>query len=139
MNKHDRLYIGILSEIEKMSFSTRKKVAAILVKNNNIISFGWNGTPSGFDNCCEDKNNNTLPEVIHAEENVICKAAKMGISTDDSTLYLSLSPCFNCSKLIIQAGIKRVLYKEEYRDIAPLKFLQKANIIIEKYINMEKI
>jgi dCMP deaminase len=101
------------------------------VKDGNVISFGYNGTPAGMDNGCEE-NNVTKDEVIHAEMNAILKAAKSGNAVDGSTLYLSLSPCKNCCKLIVQSGIKRVVYLEEYRDLSPIEFLSKF-IQVEKY------
>ena len=103
----------------------------MLVKDGNVISFGYNGTPAGMDNGCEE-NNVTKDEVIHAEMNAILKAAKSGNAVDGSTLYLSLSPCQNCCKLIIQSGIKRVVYLEGYRDLKPIEFLSKF-IQVEKY------
>lgn len=133
MNKFDKLYMDIVIRVSQMSYSNRSKVGCVIVKDNNIISFGWNGTPNGFDNNCEDKNNTTIPEVIHSEENAICKAARAGISIIESTMYLTLSPCFNCSKLIIQSGIRRVVYLEEYRNIESIDFLKNCNIIVEKY------
>jgi len=132
-NKFDNFFMKIAIITSENSKSNRNKVGCIIVKNGNIISIGWNGTPHGFDNKCEDKNYNTIPEVIHAEENAICKLAKSTNSSQDSTLYITLSPCYNCAKLIIQSGIKRVVYLKEYRDIEPINFLRKANIICEKY------
>ena len=115
-----------------MSYCSRSKVGAVLEKNGNIISFGYNGTPKGMDNCCEDKNNVTFPHVIHAESNAILKAGKSGHSTRYGTLYLTLSPCLDCSKLILQSEIKRVVYLEEYRDRSGIDFLKKF-ITVEKY------
>lgn len=129
--KLDRTFINIAKEIGSLSYCTRSKVGAVLVKDGNVISFGYNGTPAGMDNCCEE-NNVTKDEVIHAEMNAILKAAKSGNAVDGSTLYLSLSPCKNCCKLIIQSGIKRVVYLEDYRDLSPIEFLSKF-IEVEKY------
>ena len=134
MNKQqklDKTFINIAKEIGSLSYCTRSKVGAVLVKDGNVISFGYNGTPAGMDNGCEE-NNVTKDEVIHAEMNAILKAAKSGNAVDGSTLYLSLSPCQNCCKLIIQSGIKRVVYLEEYRDLSPIEFLSKF-IQVEKY------
>jgi dCMP deaminase len=103
----------------------------VLVKDGNVISFGYNGTPSGMDNCCE-RDNVTLPHVIHAEVNAVLKAAKTGTSVDGSTLYLTLSPCLDCSKLILQAGVKRVVYLETYRNLDGPNFL-KQFIPVEKH------
>ena len=122
--KLDEVFINIAKEVGSLSHCTRSKVGAVLVKDGNVISFGYNGTPAGMDNGCEE-NNVTKDEVIHAEMNAILKAAKSGNAVDDSTLYLSLSPCQNCCKLIIQSGISRVVYLEDYRDISPVIFLSK--------------
>lgn len=127
----DRVFIDITKNIASLSHCTRSKVGAVLVKTGNLISFGYNGTPAGMDNCCEE-NNVTKDEVIHAEMNAILKAAKSGNAVDGSTLYLSLSPCQNCCKLIIQSGIKRVVYLEGYRDLKPIEFLSKF-IQVEKH------
>lgn len=124
----NNLYMNIALEVAKNSCSTRSKVGAVLVKDQNIIGFGWNGTPPGFDNCCEDIDGNTVPWVIHAEQNVYAKAARAGISTVDSILYVTLSPCYDCAKLIAQAGTKTVIYKEEYRIPDAIKFLNDCRV-----------
>lgn len=129
--KLDKTFINIAKEIGTLSHCTRSKVGAVLVKDGNVISFGYNGTPAGMNNGCEE-NNVTKDEVIHAEMNAILKAAKSGNAVDGSTLYLSLSPCQNCCKLIIQSGIKRVVYLEAYRDLKPIEFLSKF-IEVEKH------
>jgi dCMP deaminase len=129
--KLDKTFINIAKEVGTLSYCARSKVGAVLVKDGNVISFGYNGTPAGMDNGCEE-NNVTKDEVIHAEMNAILKAAKSGNAVDGSTLYLSLSPCQNCCKLIIQSGIKRVVYLEGYRDLKPIEFLSKF-IEVEKY------
>jgi len=129
--KLDKTFINIAKEVGTLSHCTRSKVGAVLVKDGNVISFGYNGTPALMDNGCEE-NNVTKDEVIHAEMNAILKAAKSGNAVDGSTLYLSLSPCQNCCKLIIQSGIKRVVYLEGYRDLKPIEFLSKF-IEVEKY------
>ena len=131
MNKLDKVFINIAKETSTLSHCVRSKVGAVLVKEGNIISFGYNGTPSGMNNCCED-NDITLPHVIHAEVNAILKAAKTGNSVDGSTLYLTLSPCLDCSKLILQSGIKRVVYLNQYRNLEGVDFL-KQFIEVEQY------
>lgn len=128
-NKH-AFYINIAKHTATASYCNKLKVGAILVKNNNIISFGYNGTPYGFDNCCEI-NNITLPEVIHAEVNALIKCAKIGISTDNSEMYITHSPCINCAKLIIQAGVKKIYYNILHKNDG-LNILQKANIEINQ-------
>jgi dCMP deaminase len=132
MNKFDISYMKMAREWGKNSHSSRSKVGALVVKDNVIISDGFNGTPSGFDNCCEDENGNTHWFVLHAESNALMKLAKNPVSSSGSTLYVTLSPCKECSKLIIQSGIIRVVYLEEYRDTAGIDFLK-------KFITVEKI
>ena len=127
-NKYDIAYLRIASEWGKLSYCKRRQVGAIIVKNNMIISDGYNGTPSGFENVCEDDNNFTKWYVLHAEANAITKVASSTQSSEGATLYISLSPCKNCSKLIHQAKIKRVVYEEQYKDTSGLEFLQKAGV-----------
>ena len=120
--KLDTIFLNIAKEISTLSKCNRSKVGAILVKDGNIISMSYNGTPSGMDNCCE-RDDVTLPYVIHAEMGAILKAAKTGNSVDGSTLYLTLSPCLDCSKLILQSGIKKVVYLNVYRNTQGIDFL----------------
>jgi dCMP deaminase len=129
--KLDIVFMNITKEVATLSHCVRFKVGAVLVKDDNIISFGYNGTPAGMDNCCE-RDSVTLPHVIHAECNAILKAAKNGNSVNDSTIYLSLSPCLDCSKLILQSGIKRVVYLTAYRNLEGVDFL-KQFITVEQY------
>lgn len=131
MSKLDKVFINIAKETSTLSHCVRSKVGAVLVKSGNIISFGYNGTPAGMDNSCEE-NDTTLPHVIHAEVNAILKAAKTGNSIDGSTLYLTLSPCLDCSKLILQSGIKKVVYLTNYRNLEGVQFL-KQFIEVEQY------
>lgn len=131
MTKLDKVFINIAKETSTLSHCVRSKVGAVLVKDGNIISFGYNGTPAGMSNDCEE-NDTTFPHVIHAESNAIIKAAKTGSAVDGSTLYLTLSPCLDCSKLILQSGIKRVVYLNEYRNTEGIHFL-KQFIQVEKY------
>ena len=127
-NKYDIAYLKIARELVKLSYCKRRQVGAIIVKNNMIISDGYNGTPSGFENVCEDDSNFTKWYVLHAEANAITKVASSTQSSEGATLYISLSPCKNCSKLIHQAKIKRVVYEEQYKDTSGLEFLQKAGV-----------
>jgi dCMP deaminase len=131
--KYDKTYLSMATEWGKLSYSTKKKVGALIVKNGMIISDGFNGTPSGFDNCAEDENNKTYWYVLHAEANAILKCAKNGFSCDGGTLYLTLSPCKDCAKLILQSGIKRLVYIKDYKDTAGLDFLRESKIEITKY------
>jgi len=126
--KYDKAYLKMALEWGKLSYCKRKQVGALIVKDRMIISDGFNGTPSGFDNCCEDASGNTKWEVLHAEANAILKVASSTQSAKDATLYITLSPCIQCSKLIHQAGIKRVVYANAYKDAAGLKFLEKAGV-----------
>ena len=114
MNKFDSRYLEMAEIWAQNSYCKRRKVGALLVKDNMIISDGYNGTPSGFENVCEE-NGVTKPYVLHAEANAISKVAKSGNNSAGATLYVTASPCIECSKLIIQSGIKRVVYRDEYR------------------------
>ena len=115
MAKFDSRYLEMAAIWAKNSYCKRRQVGALIVKDRMIISDGYNGTPAGFENICEDENGVTKPYVLHAEANAISKVAKSGNSSEGSTLYVTASPCLECSKLIIQAGIKRVVYRDEYR------------------------
>ena len=128
--KYDVAYLRIAQEWGKLSYCKRRQVGAIIVKNNMIISDGYNGTPTGFDNQCEDENNYTKWYVLHAEANAITKVSASTQSSEGSTLYVTLSPCTDCSKLIHQAKIKRVVYNEQYKDTSGLEFLEKAGVEI---------
>ena len=119
------------------SYCERRKVGALVVKDKMIISDGYNGTPSGFENVCEDENNVTKPYVLHAEANAITKLARSSNNSDGSTLYVTAAPCIECSKLIIQSGIKRVVYAEKYRLEDGINLMKKANIEVV-YINPDE-
>ena len=137
ITRYDIVYMKMASEWGQLSNARRKKVGALLVKNNTIIADGYNGTPSGFENECENPIFNedgsfmdyeTKWYVLHAESNALAKVAKSTQSSEGSTLYVTMSPCRECSKLILQAGIKRVVYSESYRDSAGLDLLKKAGV-----------
>lgn len=130
--KYDKAYLRIAKEWGKLSFCERKKVGALIVKDRMIISDGFNGTPTGFDNYCEDEEGYTKWFVLHAEANAILKVASSTQSCKGATLYITLSPCKECSKLIHQAGIIRVVYKNGYKDDSGLRFLEKAGIIVQQ-------
>ena len=119
------------------SYCVRRQVGALVVKDKMIISDGYNGTPSGFENVCEDEHNVTKPYVLHAEANAITKLARSSNNSDGSTLYVTASPCLECSKLIIQSGIRRVVYGEEYRLSDGIELLRRANIELT-YINLNE-
>jgi len=130
----DKRYLRMAHIWAENSYCERRKVGAIIVKDKMIISDGYNGTPSGFENDCEENNNTTKPYVLHAEANAITKVAKSNNSSDGATLYVTTSPCMECSKLIIQAGIKRVVFDEKYRIVDGLEVLERAGV---ELINLE--
>ena len=140
-HRFDQTYISMAESWSQLSHANRKKVGALIVKDNSIISDGYNGTPAGFENECEEVINNkdgsfkeykTKWYVLHAEANAILKVAKSTQSCNGSTLYVTYSPCTDCSKLIMQAGITRVVYLEEYRDTNGLDFLRRAGVEVKK-------
>lgn len=155
--KMDELYIDIAKRISKMSHATRNKVGCVIVKDGKILSMGWNGTPACFHNACEEevelsesdainlgllelgegKHLITKKEVLHSELNAIAKIARSTESSEGATIYITLGTCVECAKLIIQSGIKRVVYLEEYRDPSGIELLKKANIMTEKHITSE--
>jgi len=126
--KYDRAYLRMAAEWARLSTCDRRQVGALIVKNQTIISDGYNDTPSGFDNACEDDDGFTKWYVLHAEANAILKVARSTQSADGSTLYLTMSPCRHCAKLIHQAGITRVVYQSEYKDLSGVDFLMKAEV-----------
>ncbi len=123
-------YLRMARSWSELSHCKRKKVGAIIVKDEMVISDGYNGTPAGFDNCCEDDNGNTQWYVLHAEANAILKVAKSTNNCKNATLYLTLSPCKDCSKLILQAGISRVVFRDAYKDTSGIDFLKSAGVDI---------
>lgn len=127
----DRRYIRMAKIWAENSYCQRRKVGALLVKDKMIISDGYNGTPSGFENNCEDEDQLTKPYVLHAEANAITKVARSNNSSEGATLYVTSSPCIECAKLIIQSGIKRVVYSEKYRLEDGITLLKRANIQID--------
>ena len=134
--KFEKMYMEIAETVSKMSYAKRLQVGAIVVKDNRIISIGYNGTPSGWDNNCEDENNKTKPEVIHAEANSIMKLASSNESGKGSVMFLTHAPCIDCAKLIYGSGITQVYYKHKYRDQSGVEFLKKCNVIVELYTNL---
>jgi dCMP deaminase len=126
--KFDQRYLEMARIWAKNSYCTRRQVGALVVKNNMIISDGYNGTPSGFENVCEDDNGVTKPYVLHAEANAITKLARSSNNSEGSTIYITASPCIECAKLIIQAGIRRVVYGEKYRLMDGIELLERAGI-----------
>lgn len=135
--KYDKAYLRLAKEWSRLSYCKRKQVGALIVRDNMIISDGYNGTPTGFDNCCEDNDGLTNWFVLHAEANAILKVARSTQTCQDATLYITLSPCKECCKLIHQSGIKRVVFQEAYRDKSGIDFLEKAGVIVEQIENLE--
>jgi len=137
--KLDSRYLRMARIWAENSYCQRRQVGALVVKNNMIISDGYNGTPSGFENICEDENNVTKPYVLHAEANAITKLARSSNNSDGATIYITASPCIECAKLIIQSGIKRVIYGEQYRLTDGVDLLKRAGIeVVYIDVNSEK-
>ena len=126
--QYDKRYLKMAEIWAENSYCKRRKVGALIVKGKMIISDGYNGTPSGFENVCEDNDNLTKPYVLHAEANAITKVAKSNNSSEGATLYVTTSPCMECSKLIIQSGIKRVVFRDKYRNTEGLELLERAKV-----------
>ena len=132
MNKFDKSYMDMASVWARNSYCKRLQVGALIVRDRMIISDGYNGTPAGFENICEDENGVTKPYVLHAEANAITKVAKSGNSSEGATLYVTASPCLECSKLIIQSGIRRVVFRDSYRLTDGIDLLRRAGIEVEQ-------
>lgn len=130
--RYDRAYMRMAQEWCKLSHCTRKKVGALIVKDGMIISDGYNGTPTGFPNDCEDNDGNTHWYVLHAEANAIMKVARSTNNAREATLYLTHSPCKECSKLIMQAGIKRLVYLDEYKDTSGIELLKQGDVMVQR-------
>lgn len=133
----DKRYLRMAAIWAENSYCIRRKVGALIVKDQMIISDGYNGTPAGFENICEDEHNITKPYVLHAEANAITKVAASSNSSKDATIYVTSAPCIECAKLIIQSGIKRVVFSEKYRTEEGCDLLRRANIELE-YIELDK-
>lgn len=136
--RYDRAYLRMALTWSKLSHCNRKQVGAIIVKDGIIIADGYNGTPSGFDNCCEDDKGDTHWFVLHAEANAILKVARTNNSAVGATLYLSLSPCKECSKLIHQSGIKRVVFIQGYKDLSGVEFLKRAGVQVDQIEDLDE-
>ena len=134
MTKWEKFYINVARQAGMLSTCKRLQVGALIVKDKRIISYGYNGTPSGFDNCCEE-NNVTKPEVIHAEANAILKVAQSTETTNGGVMYTTHSPCYECAKMIIASGITKFVYLHNYRDDGGLNLLKQANVIVEQFNN----
>jgi dCMP deaminase len=134
-NRYDKAYLRLALSWAQLSHCARKKVGAIIVKDSIIISDGYNGTPAGFDNCCENDEGQTHWYVLHAEANAILKVARSSNNCKDATLYLTHSPCKDCSKLVLQSGITRLVYQEAYKDTSGIDFLKNAGLEV---VQLEK-
>lgn len=137
--KHRMLkpYVETARAFARLSYAERKKVGAIAVTPQDLIIYSWNGRPGGEDNCCETEDGVTHPDVLHAESNLVAKAAREGISLKDSTVVVTLSPCLMCAKQMYQAGVATVIYEEEYRLTDGIDFLRKRHVHVEKYEDHE--
>ena len=125
-------YMDVAERFAQLSSATRLQVGAIVVKDDRIISIGYNGMPTGWDNCCEDENNKSRPEVLHAESNAIAKLAKSPESGEEATIFITHAPCMDCAKLIYQSGISEVYYKTDYRSTQGIEFLNKSGVTVNK-------
>lgn len=134
--KEIKAYFKMTEAIAELSYCTRLKVGSIIVKDNRVISYGYNGTVSGDENVCENDEGKTKNNVIHSEMNAIYKCAKSPESSENSTMYITHSPCFNCAYGIVQSGIKEVYYQHDYRDLAPVDYLRSKGIKVEKFENI---
>lgn len=137
--RYDKAYLRLAASWALLSHCTRKQVGAIIVKDAIIISDGYNGTPAGFDNCCEDEHQQTHWYVLHAEANAILKVARSTNNCKDATLYLTHSPCKDCSKLVLQSGIKRLVYRDAYKDLSGVEFLKSAGLDIAQIENIDNV
>ena len=135
--RYDIAYLKMALDWSKLSYCERRQVGSLIVKDKMIISDGYNGTPSGFENFCEDENGYTKWYVLHAEANAILKVASSTHACQGATLYITMSPCQGCSKLIHQAGIKRVVYMEAYKDTSGVDFLKKAGVSITQISDLK--
>lgn len=133
--RYDRAYLKMAAQWAQLSHCKRKKVGALIVREGMIISDGYNGTPSGFENQCEDENGDTKWYVLHAEANAITKVARSTNNARNATLYLTLSPCRECSKLVHQIGVRRLVYMDEYKDASGLNFLRQAGVEVVQILN----
>jgi dCMP deaminase len=137
IDRYDKAYMDMAERWGKLSHALRRCVGALVVRDRQIISDGYNGTPTGFLNACEDAEGKTLPHVLHAESNALAKLARSTQSSEGSTLYVTLSPCYDCAKQIAQSGIERVVYKEAYRDLAGVEFLEQCGVLVEQINGQE--
>lgn len=132
MSKFDQFYMDIAAMTASLSYAKRAQVGAVAVKDRNIIAFGYNGTLPGTSNVCEDEHGNTKAEVIHAEENLLMKMARSSVSVEGAVVYVTMAPCINCSRLMANAGIWKVIYRDTYRDLSGVDLLNKYGIEVKQ-------
>lgn len=132
-HKMYKTYMTAAIAFSEQSYAKRKKVGAIAVTPQDIIIYSWNGTAEGDDNTCEGEDGLTLETVLHAEANIVAKSAREGLSLKGSTIFVTMSPCLMCGKQLVQSGVERVVYKEEYRDLAGVEYLKTHGVIVERY------
>lgn len=133
MSKFDDFYMNVAAMTATLSYAKRAQVGAVAVRDRNILAFGYNGTLPGTGNVCEDEEGNTKPEVIHAEENLLMKLAKSSVSSEGSVVYVTMSPCINCSRLMANAGVSKIMYRDSYRDTSGIELLTNYGIQVEQY------
>ena len=139
MDKWDKAHMQVADTYARLSSAKRRQVGSVIVKDNRIISIGYNGMPSGWTNECETPDYETKKEVIHAESNAITKVAKSTESAEGATLYTTCSPCLECAKLIYQSGVSRVVYRDDYKSDQGLTFLKQCDIVVDNYYNLHKV
>lgn len=133
MSKFDKFYMEVAGMTASLSYAKRAQVGAVAVRDRNILAFGYNGTLPGTGNVCEDEEGNTKPEVIHAEENLLMKLAKSSVSSEGSVVYITMSPCINCARLMANAGVSKIMYRDSYRDTSGIELLTNYGIQVEQY------
>lgn len=133
MSKFDKFYMEVAAMTASLSYAKRAQVGAVAVRDRNILAFGYNGTLPGTGNVCEDEEGNTKPEVIHAEENLLMKLAKSSVSSEGSVVYITMSPCINCARLMANAGVSKIMYRDSYRDTSGIELLTNYGIQVEQY------
>lgn len=133
MSKFDRFYMDVASGAASLSYAKRAQVGAVAVRDRNILAFGYNGTLPGTSNVCEDEEGKTKAEVIHAEENLLMKIARSSVSVEGAVVYVTMAPCINCSRLMANAGIKKVIYRDTYRESSGVELLNKYGVVVKQF------
>lgn len=133
MSKFDDFYMNVAAMTASLSYAKRAQVGAVAVRDRNILAFGYNGTLPGTGNVCEDEEGNTKPEVIHAEENLLMKLARSSVSSEGAVVYVTMCPCINCARLMANAGVSKIMYRDSYRDTSGIELLTNYGIQVEQY------